>query len=249
MIRKKLQKNEFHDINKFPNQKGLLVFGLSMYQLPNSQNAKKCFGYVQDIIKKIHYPHVGLIFLYPDNLYLYQKGDPAKLNKKHQNQTWNHKSEVKKILKKNPWYIRDSFSFITWNQTILESNVFLTHLGKLHKFYEKDKEFKKYVNEDIKSMGRKPTKNNIMFVLEEILVFYLVQKGEIKLPNDYVKGHEKWVLFCYPGNPLKSEIYLFQKNIFKLKNPKNKYENSYYDLKNKLLYDYDNVDLKTLDLK
>jgi len=39
-----------------------------------------------------------------------------------------------------------------------------------------------------------------------------------------------------------------QKNFFKLKNPENIYENCFYDLKGKKLYDYDNVDLKTIKI-
>lgn len=242
-------KNQFYDINKFPAEAGMLVFGISMNQISNSQKAEKCFEYIQELVKKVELPKVGLTFLYSDNLYLYQKADASKLNKKHQALIISHKNSFKKILDKNKWYIRDSFNFISWNQAILESTHFKDYIGHIKKLYEKDKTFQKYVKEDIRNMGRKVNKLNVLFILEELLIFYLISKGEIKFPNEYIKGKEKWVLFCYPGPPLKSEIYLYQKNPLKLKNSRNKYENSYYDLKAKKLYNYDNVELKTLKLK
>ena len=62
---------------------------------------------------------------------------------------------------------------------------------------------------------------------------YLISKGQIKLKNEFIRGHEKWVLIAYPGKPLKQHIYLHQKNFFKFDNPKNIYQNSWYDLKEK----------------
>ena len=77
---------------------------------------------------------------------------------------------------------------------------------------------------------------------------YLIAKGKVRLRNDFVRDHQKWILKCYPGKPLHSEIYLFQKNFFKLSNTKNIYENSFYDLVDKKLYDYTRVDLETIKL-
>lgn len=71
----------------------------------------------------------------------------------------------------------------------------------------------------------------------------MAAKGKIKLHNEYIQGHEKFILQCYPGKPLRSEIYFFQLNPFKYKNSKNKYENSFYDLENKKLYNYLAFDL------
>jgi len=121
-------------------------------------------------------------------------------------------------------------------------------LGRLTKIYTKDKKFQKHVKKDIKDYKKKISRDNVQFILEEILLFYLCSKGKIGLYNEYVQDKEKWILWCYPGKPLESEIYLYQKNLFNLKNPKNKYENCYYDLKDKKLYDFDNVDLETIKL-
>ena len=247
MIKKKqVQKNEFFDINKFPSKEGMLVFGISISQISNIQSATKCFSYMDKLIKKILYPYVGLTFLYSDNLYLYQEGGMAKLNKKFQHLMISHKNEFNNILNKNHWYIRDSFSFITWNQALLEVKNFMDYFSKLKEIYENDKIFQQYLAGDIKRSKKKINEENISFILEEILVFYLASKGKLKFPNKYLNGKEKWVLWCYPGEPLKSEIYLYQKNFFNLQNKENDYENSYYDLSEEKLYNYDNLDLETL---
>ncbi|MBS3072856.1 hypothetical protein J4477_03425 [Candidatus Pacearchaeota archaeon] len=240
--KKQIQKNEFFDINKFPAKEGMLIFGISMSQISNTQSATKCFSHIEELVKKIRYPYVGLTFLYSDNLYFYQKGDAVKLNKKFQQLMISHKNEFNKILNKNLWYIRDSFGFITWNQALIEIKDFMDYFSKLKEIYNKDKKFQKYLNDDIKESDKKINEENIMFILEEILVFYLASKGKLKFPNKYLNGKEKWVLWCYPGKPLKSEIYLYQKNFFNLQNKENDYENCYYDLDDKRLYDYSNVD-------
>ena len=81
--------------------------------------------------------------------------------------------------------------------------------------------------------------------MEEITFNYLISKGKFALTNDFLGGHEQWILYCYPGKPLESEVYLYQKNPLKLHNPKNKYENCYYDLAGKKLYDFMRIDIET----
>ena len=97
-------------------------------------------------------------------------------------------------------------------------------------------------------MGKKLDENQVNFILEETLFVYLIAKGKVALKNDYIQDHEKWILLCYPGKPLKSEIYFFQKNLFKLTHPRNQYENAFYDLEEKKLYDFTRTDLESLDI-
>ncbi|MFB6246023.1 MAG: hypothetical protein ABEI74_00310 [Candidatus Pacearchaeota archaeon] len=98
-------------------------------------------------------------------------------------------------------------------------------------------------------MGRGKGENQLNFLLEETLMFYLIVKGQVNLRNDFIQGHEKWILWCYPGKPLKSQIYLTHKNLFGFENEKNKYENCFYDLEQKKLYDFDRVVLESLNLE
>jgi hypothetical protein len=161
----------------------------------------------------------------------------------------NHKNEFMKLVKKNPWYIEHAFAFITWSTVLIQANDFVTYLSRLKQRAKEDKEFTKAIKEDADRAGRELDDNQINFFLEEALFMYLLGKGKIKLPNEFVNGKEQWVLTCYPGPPLKTEIYIYQKGIFGLKNPGNAYENSYYDLNRKLLYDFNRIDLKTIQLQ
>ena len=238
-------KNEFLDINTMPNQPGIILFPISISRISNAQNAQRCFTYMEQFIPKIRSPLVGLNVIYTDNLYLYSDEKAKILKNKFQSLINSHKFEFLKLVRKNLKYIPDSFSFSSWSQILLESKEFLTHLGELKKIFENDEDFKKMVIKDIKLSGKEISENNINFILEEILLFYLIIKGKIRLVNDYVHDTQEWILYCYPGKPLLSEIYLHQKNFFKYKNKKNIYENSYYDLEVKKRYDYDTIDLET----
>lgn len=236
--------NEFFDINKVPQKEGLLVFGISMSRIGNAQSAEKSFEHMKSFIPKIIKPAVGLILLYADGLYLNSDEIASSLKKKYQALIHSHKYEFIKLMKKHPWYIPKSISYLTWNQLLLESKEYFDYLGRLKEIYKKDKQFQSYLREDTGKTA--PTQNEINFILEEILVFYLIAKGKVRLYNEYVQDKEEWILQCYPGKPLKSEIYLFQKNFFKMSNPKNTYENAFYDLEGKKLYDYSRVELDSL---
>jgi hypothetical protein len=50
---------------------------------------------------------------------------------------------------------------------------------------------------------------------------------------------------CYPGKPPKHLIYLYQLDPFKLSNPKNKFQNCFYNLESKKIYDFNRLDLDT----
>jgi hypothetical protein len=239
----KEQKDNLFDINKMPHQPGLLVFGISMSNISTSQTAKKCFKYVENFIEKIYSPQVGLVQIYSDSLYFYSEEKAPILKQRYQNLINSHKNEFLKLLKKHPWLIPSAYSFMTWSQVILESREFFDYFGRLKNIYKKDKTFQQYLKEDLKKVGKKPTKSNIYFILEELLVLHFISKGKIKLNNGYVNGREKWVLNCYPGKPMKSEIYFYKKNFFNLHNKENIYQNSFYDLEGRKLYNYDKITL------
>ncbi len=78
---------------------------------------------------------------------------------------------------------------------------------------------------------------------------YLLCKNQVRLPNDYVENNQKWILFCYPGRPVKTIVYVNQLNPFKLDWAENPYQNSFYDLEAKQLIDCDRVDLETYRVK
>jgi hypothetical protein len=125
---------------------------------------------------------------------------------------------------------------------ILEAKDFNGFFGELKKIYKSHGDFQRLVVEDLKDKAE-VTENEENFILEEILMFYLASKGRVRLRNDFITDKQKWVLWCYPGKPLLSEIYLYQKNLFDLHHDENVYQNCYYDLTNKKLYDYTKIDI------
>ena len=239
--------NEFFDINKFPKEQGVTYYALSMPLLNNVQSPEACYQADLDLITKIQVSNVGAQIVYTDSLYLYSEAPAMELKLKHQKLIEEHKQGWLNLIKQNIYIIPSAFTFMTWSQLILECPRFSNHLTKLRRIYKNDPIFQNYVQLDIVGVGREVNDCTIGYMLEEILLDYLVVKGQVRLHNDYTKDKEEWILNCYHGKPHRSHVYLHQKNFFGLENKKNVYENSWYDLLNKKLYVYDRLDIETFD--
>jgi hypothetical protein len=243
-----LPKNTFFDINKLPPEKGLLLFGLSMNKLFLRQNPENC---IQDIrhfhTAKVSKPLVGLNFIYSDFLYLYSNKSAPELKESFMTQMITHKNGLQKIIEKNSldFQIQHAFNYMAWAQLYVGTKNFNQLFDSLKKIYKEDEVFQKYIKEDCLTYGKEMEDNQVNFFLEEILMFYLLTKNQVKLPNDYIEGQQKWILFCYPGKPLKSTVYMYQLNPFKLNWPENPYQDSHFNLETKELIDFKRVDLET----
>jgi hypothetical protein len=239
-------KEEFHDINQLPQDEGLLIFGISMSRIGNAQSAESCLGYIKHMGTKINRTEgIGAVFLYGDYLYFHSSESAKSLRDRYSELMMAHKNGfLNALFKDDKSWIKKAFSFYTFGQTMLDnSEIFTSALTKVRSLYESDEVFREYVDEDRVSANKESNEAGITFILEEITFFYLAAKGELTFNNRFVANTERWILQCYPGKPLKSETYLFQKNPLQLSNPKNKYENSFYDLEGKKLYDYLEIDL------
>ncbi|HWC58035.1 MAG TPA: hypothetical protein VG621_03775 [Candidatus Paceibacterota bacterium] len=240
--------NTFFDINKLPPEKGLLLFGLSMNKLFLRQNPEKCIEDIRHFhTAKVSKPLIGLNFIYSEFLYLYSNRPAPELKESFMNQIITHKNGIQKILEKNnlDFQIQHAFNYMAWAQLYVGTKNFNDLFDALKKIYKEDPVFQKYMKEDSDRYGREMEDNQINFFLEEILMFYLLTKNQIKLPNEYIEGNQKWILFCYPGKPLKSTVYLYQLNPFKLNWSENPYQNAHFDLEAKQLIEFDRVDLET----
>ena len=248
-VNPKLEKNVFFDINKLPPEKGLLLFGLSMNKLEHSsQTPNKLLEYVRNFTEtKASQPLIGLNMIYSDFLYLYSDKPAPELKNSFMNQVIQHKNAFQKLVEKNrkEFQIQHGFNYMVWNQLYVGTNDFNELFMKIKEIYNNDEKFQKYIAEDCKSFGREMEENQINFLLEEFLMFYLLTHNKVKLPNEYIEGHQKWILFCYPGMPLKGEIYLYQLNPFNFDWPENPYQKAFYDLESKKLIEYGRVDLET----
>lgn len=150
------------------------------------------------------------------------------------------------LLKKDRQWTHKAFSFKTFGQILLEnSDVYPLAYNAVQDLYKNDPVFRNCVERDSKATEHSTGEMAVNFILEEIAMFYLSQKSSFRLNNKFVTDTEKnWTLQAYPGKPLVSEVYLFQKNPLGFLNPKNPYENCYYDLKDKILYDYARMDIE-----
>jgi hypothetical protein len=177
---------------------------------------------------------------------LYSEEPAWTLKIKHQRLLEEHKRGYLKLIQKDVSVIPSAFTFTTWNQMVLDCENFQSYLAKSRESYSKDPVFQEYVREDIESSNRSLTEVTLGYLLEEVLLDYLVAHGLVNLPNEYVRNHEKWILNCYHGKPHRSHVYFHQKNPFGIKST-NTFRNSWYDLKKKKLYDFDRLNIETFD--
>lgn len=241
--------NQFFDINKLPKEEGILFFGISMSLISNKQSAEKCFEYLKWIDTKIEKTEgIGMVMWYSDYLYFHSDKPASLLRDRYKDLMFQHKNGfLNLVLKDNTW-VKKAFSFYTFGQVMLDNaEVFLPAWHKILQLYEKDPLFQTYVEYDCYNAGRDLGERGKMFILEEITTVYLAAKSQLDFNNRFVPGTEQWVLQGYPGRPLKSEVYLFQKNPLKLSNPKNQFQNSFYDLEGKTLYDYTRLDIENFN--
>ncbi len=241
------EKNSLFDINKLPDDWGILVFPISMSRISNSgQNARACFDYLVEINKKIKTPKVGVTFVYGDYLYFHSDDKASVLKAKFQELIIDHKNAILNLLNspegKKHFQIIPAFTFCTWNQLYLWTENFKSYMDKLIKISDSDKELQKCLKSDAVALGRDLDENQKLFFLEESLIAYLITKGKTTIYNEYVHNRENWILWCYPGKAPQTQIYLFKKNLFNLKNDRNKFQNcAQYDLSEKKLYDCKNI--------
>lgn len=108
--------------------------------------------------------------------------------------------------------------------------------------FSKNSEFASLVREDLKD--RKETEANILFLLEEIAINHIVRQKLVEFPKTLVR-HDKFRLFVYPGNFMKSDLYQWKMKLLPQKQTKtsntNPYYCSQYDLDKQILYDFDKL--------
>jgi hypothetical protein len=243
-----LEMNKFFDINKLPPKKGLLLFGLSMNKLLNRQSAEKCLGDIRNFTpSKVSKPLIGCNFIYTDFLYLYNDKPASELKHSFMNLVIDHRNGMKKLIEKNylEIQIQHAFNYLVWNQLYVGTNDFNNLFERIKRLYKSDEKWQAYMKDDCQTFGREMDDNQINYFLEESLMIYLLNKNQVKLTNEYIENNQEWVLFCYPGRPIKSIVYIHQLNPLKLDWEENPYQNSFYDLEAKRLIDCKRVDLDT----
>lgn len=250
-----LLKNKFFDINKLPKEYGILVFPISISRMENAtgQTPEECLEYIKHFSpSKVSSPKIGLNMLYGDFLYFHSNEPAEVLKEKFMNSVLKHKRGFQKLISKewDRFQIQQAFAYGVWAQLYLNyKGDFQSDFIALKNIYLEDNLFRDYLKQDAEFCGRELSEQQINFFLEEHLMFYLLSKKQIILPNEYIQGREKWILWCYPGAPLKGQIYVYQKNPLSLDLPENPYQNCFYDLEAKKLIDFTRIDLDTYSYK
>lgn len=239
--------NEFFDINKFPKEPGIVYFALSMPLLNSTQNPQRCYEADQHLISKIQVSNVGAQVVYTDSLYLYSPERAADLKIKYQKIIEEHKQGWLHLIKQNIHIVPSGFTFMTWSQLLLDAPKFSSQLISFRRIYDTDQQLRAYIEADIEGTGREVNDYTVAYMLEEVLADYLVVKGRVRLQNEYTKDREEWILNCYHGKPHRSYVYMLQQNLLGIDNEKNIYQNAWYDLLNKKLYQFERLDIETFD--
>ncbi len=239
------EQTQFFDINQLPREEGILFWGISMSKIGNSQSPEKCFEYLKWIDTKINKTEgIGMVTWYGDYLYFHSEEKATTLRDRYKELMLSHKNGFMNLILKDNVWIKKAFSFYTFGQVMLDnSEIFKSSFETILNFYKNDTGFQEAVHFDCLTVKEEVSELGVMFILEEITTLYLAMKGKLDFNNRFVAGTEQWILQAYPGKPLKSEVYLFQSNPLKLENPKNKFENHFYDLEGKVLYDYTKINI------
>jgi hypothetical protein len=233
--------SKLFDINKIPTD-GYLVMPLSMSRLSSKkgQSPEECFEIIKFFEKKVSQVGVDFIFLYTNGLYYNNEESALSVRKKTNVQMIEHKNKILKLLVKSKKYIPQAAHFIPWDYVILNSPKYQEYYQKLVSLKDKDKLFKKYLEEGLK--GRKPTEANLNFIIEEIVVTHLIRNGLIDFPKTLVK-QDKFRLIIYPGAYLKADQYQLKKKILLQNNGTNPYSSSHYDFSKKVVCNLNKIEL------
>jgi len=233
--------DKFFDFNQLPQEEGLLVLPVSLSKTSNIQDPEHCVSYLKHFYEKISRTEgIGVVFVYSDYLYLLTPEENINtLHDRYLNQMSTHRKGVRNEIDKTHM-VPQAMTFLTWGQMVTENRDFMHRLDEITQFYKNNKKLQTLVSQDAKD--NEITNNQRQFILEECLFCYLLHTNNLNLPNNFLR-HPQWVLQCYPGPPLQSETYIFQNDPLELKGSQNYFEDNYYDLKGKLLYEYKNIDL------
>lgn len=225
---------------------GHLILPLSMSKLHGAQSPQKIYEFLEWFgpNKAPHRGSLDCIFLYTSGLYFNSENVALDLRKQLSNQMTRHADELKKMIVTRKEFNPKAFQILPWDYIVLNSLKYTPFLSKLSKKYSGDEVFQRLVARDLAERQR--TEANIQFVLEELVVTHLIQRQFVDLPF-HLSGEHAWRLICYPGAPLLSYVYMSQQSLLPdNKNVliKNKYCESYYNFKDRELFNFEHCDLE-----
>ena len=226
------------DVNRIQND-GYLVLPLSMSRLANGQSPEYCYQVLEDFLKKLETFSNDVVLLYTNGLYFNSEEISFENRKKTTQQALNHIYAFRNLVEKKKQFIPGAIHYLPIDYVIFNSPHFKEFFDKLKLLEKEDDEFRNLLISD--SRDREYTEANMNFLIEEIVIAHIIRQKLVDLPMTLVKS-DAWRLIAYPGKPLASDIYQWQKNILPKKVSINPYSGSQYDLEAKHLVVFDEVE-------
>lgn len=228
------------NINKIIGS-GTLILPISMSRIAGGQSPEDCYEMLGYFEEKLESFNNDAILMYTNGLYFNTEDIAFEKRVKTNNQIINHTASMRKLIDKNRKFIPKAIHFMPIDYIILNSAKYQEMFNLLKQKEKENIDFQNYIKADIN--GREYTEANINFILEEIVVGHIIREQFVDLPTTLAKADE-WRIICYPGNVLKSEVYVYQqKYLEKNKNCINEYRGSMYNFKDKILEVFSDITL------
>ena len=236
--------NQLFDINKLPTD-GYLVFPLSMSRLAGGQTPDDCFNALSFFETKVTKSGIDIVFLYTNGLYFNSTDTALDVRIRTNNQMLQHKNRLEALILKEKKIVPQAIHYLPLDYVLLQYNGFANCVATLQKLKETDSVFKHLLEQGLG--GREPNDANISFLIEEIVENHLMREELVGFPKTLVR-EDTFRLMVYPGSYFAADLYQYKKKILPInKQKKNFYGNAQYDLEKKILYNFDKMDLPTIE--
>jgi len=190
-------------------ENGQFILPLSMSKLHNGQSPQKIIEFLNGFIPRLRGRSYDVVLIYTDGLYSNTEQIASAVRPKTINRVRNHVAGMRSLISDQPGYISHAFHFLPWNTVLTQTGSEFEKIAKkIRILYASDPDFRNLIQVDLK--GRENTAANRAFILEEIAFSHAIREGYTKLPH-YLSDIKSWRMFCYPGKPIRSEIYAIKR--------------------------------------
>jgi len=227
------------DISRIEDD-GYLILPLSMSRLATGQSPEYCYEVIESFAKKLETFSNDVVLLYTNGLYFNSEEVSFENRKKTTQQALNHIYAFRNLVEKKKQFIPGAIHYLPIDYVIFNSPAFKDFNEKLKKLEQEDEKFREMLVSN--SRDHTYSEANVNFLLEEIVVAHLLRQKLVDLPRTLVKT-DTWRMLVYPGAPLTSDIYQWQKNVLPKEDATNPFAGAQYNWETKQLIIFDEVAL------
>lgn len=165
---------------------------------------------MERFLEKLEHFSNDVVLLYTNGLYFNSEDISFENRKKTNQQALNHIYAFRNLVKKNRKFIPNAIHFLPIDYIIFNSPFFRDFFEKLKKVELEDTIFRDLLITD--SKNKEYSEAGMNFLIEEIVIAQILRENFVELPSTLVKNNS-WRLIAYPGKPLLSDIYQWNKKI------------------------------------